>query len=99
MTRPAQIFVFEARPGVNVDSDAGEGVWKRLGRDADSIGESGDIVELCGFLRARLSALDTGLPACARARGGKGKGILGLVAGAQWWPASLFGKTVGNCLI
>jgi hypothetical protein len=45
-----QRIVFVSRAGVNVNADAGKVAWQGLGRNADAIGECGDLIELDGVL-------------------------------------------------
>lgn len=46
----SQRIVLVSRPGVDVNANTGEVPWQGFGRNADTIGERGDLVEFGGVL-------------------------------------------------
>lgn len=50
MTCASEIVVFISGASVDVDANAGEGIWKVLGGDPYSVTERRYLVELCWFL-------------------------------------------------
>ena len=50
MAHASQRIVFVPRPGVDVNANTGEVPWQGFSRNADTIGERGDLVEFGGVL-------------------------------------------------